>query len=552
LHLKQETKAISTLLAILLILASTIIGAFISYMWVMGSYYNMPENSTLLVVENVVFPTDNFTYFNTTILNPSDSVSDVNITDFRLSIESRNETYMIETADPSLPFYLKIGARQSFRCITNWSNFAGETATIEPVAADASTKSNSYPTPMAKLAIFDFNASESVEYFNVTVENYPESVMNLTVSDIMIDTLSVNATPPLTQVLQPGQTQTFRCKFGWMILGGENATITVRTAEGFEQNYLTDQIRTALIYVGEPKFDYTNTTYFNVPVTSFPQSTTEVTLDRVNLTLQDNTTISVDTVPSLNILPISVSPNQSLTLMCLWDWNAHRNENITVNVYTRPPGFPVQGNTTTTPATVVWNVEDVGFDLDDLEHFSVNVTNALCSLQQINVTRVELNLNAATLNPVLIAPGGQSVLNCGFNWTSLVGKNVTVTVYAAYGSNELSHSKNATLPYLKIVNVSFSNFELGNPYVNVTIYNSQFSKLNTNMTQLFVKTDNGTFLIDGNITNPRINPEGYSLVAGAEVTVVCPWNWSPFLNKQITVTMQTSDGFQVTKTLKVE
>jgi len=170
------------LITVLLILIFTIIGAFISYMWVMASYYNMPETSTSLVIENAVFSPSNFTYFNVTVLNPSNSVLDVNITGFRLTVEGTNETYVISTAEPTLPFTLNKGTRQNFTCTTNWSDFAGETVQIKPVANDAATTLFPCTTPTAKLLIYDFNNSQRIEYFNLTIENSPDSVMNLTVS----------------------------------------------------------------------------------------------------------------------------------------------------------------------------------------------------------------------------------------------------------------------------------------------------------------------------------------------------------------------------------
>jgi hypothetical protein len=266
--------------------------------------------------------------------------------------------------------------------------------------------------------------------------------------------------------------------------------------------------------------------------------------------LPDNSTIKLDTIPPLNILPVPLPANQSLTLKCLWDWNTHRDETTRVNVYTKQ-GFDVPTKTAVTPSAVVWKVEDVKFDLDDVEHFSVNITNKPVSLYGINVTKIELNQNLTTINSTFIAAGGQATLICSFNWSSFVGGNVTITVQAVYGVNESSFLYRSPIPYLEIVNTTFSNFELGNPYVNVTIYHSQFSKADANITQVFVKTGNTTFTIDGTITNPKISPTGYKLSSGMQVTMVCPWDWSPYLGKDVTVIAQTADGSHVLMTSKV-
>jgi len=555
LHFRSETKAISTFFTIILILVFMIVGAFISYMWVMASFYNMPENTSLLVFEDVAFPLDNFTYFNLTILNPSNSVLDVNITYFLVNIEGRNETLIVDTTDPPLPFVINKASRQTFKCITNWSNFAGETVRIEPAAGLASTMSYPYTTPRAKLLVYDFNATASVNYFNITIENSAQSVMNLTISQITISDLAISSTAPkLPQELAPGgKIQTLRCDFDWRVMQGENATITVKTVQGFEQTYTASApFQGAFLYIKQITFDYADTSYFNVTIGSLEQSTATAALDSINLTLSDNTTITLATLPPLNytISPV-IPPNESLTMKCLWDWNAHRNETITVNVYTKQ-GFTMSNLTTIAPTAVIWTLDNVGFDLDDLEHFYVNLTNAASSLQQITITDVKLNQNSTTISPIPIAAGTNATVICEFNWAGYVGQNVNITVHAVYGTKETSALYSLKLPFLKVENVAFSNFELGNPYVNVTIFNSPFSPVNTTITQLLVKTDNGTYTIDGNLTNPKLNPSGYFLATGKQKTFVCPWDWSQFLGKDITVVAQTADGLQVSLTLKVQ
>lgn len=552
---KRETKAISTFFMIILILVFTVVGAFISYMWVMASFYNMPENTSLLVFENILFPSNDFTYFNVTVLNPSNSVLDVNITDFIVHIESTNEIRIVSTTDPPLPFAIGKGTRQTFKCMANWSNFTGQTLRIEPDAAGSSTKSYSYTTPYEKLLIYGFNATENVNYFNITIENLAQSTTSLNISQIMLFDLDMSPTiPQLPQELAPGNTTTFRCNFDWRILRGENATITVKTVQGFEQTFTaTTPFQDAFLIISpQIAVDYADTSYFNVTVTSLPESAATASLSGINLTLSDNTTITPSTLPPLNytILPV-IPPNESLTVKCFFDWNTHRNETVTVSVYTQQ-GFAVDNVTTRMPAAVLWKIGDIRFDLGDLEHFYVDVTNQGASLQQITVTDVKLNQSSAVIDPTSMPAGNNATVVCNFNWTSYVGQDVNITVSVVYGTNESSESLIHELPFVKVVNVTFSNFELGNPYVNVTILNSPFSPVNTTITQLLIKIDNQTFTIDGNLTNPRLSPTGYYFTAGKQKTFVCPWDWSQFLGKDITVIALTAEGSQVSLTLKVQ
>jgi len=531
----------------------------------MGIYYKMPENATLLVVTNAEFAVDNATYFNVTILNPSNSVSDANITAIHLSVEGKNETYDITDVEVygvtgsepiDFPYTIRKGTEPIFKCNKNWSNFAGETVRIEPAAANASTRSYSYSTPNVKLNVkpnFDEQIFQSIEYFNLTIENWQaKPTINLTISEIIVNDSPVNTTQPLPYVLSPNQTEIFRCERNWEDLMGVNVTITVKTLEGYESVYVTNELPGAILFVDEINFDYADTAYFNLTLSSSEYSTATAIINKVNLTLADGTTMTLNTTPPLHIIPIPIPPNQSSTIKCLgWDWNMSRNETITVTVYTEQ-GFTAPSKTVTTPPAIVWNITDVKFDLDDIEHFTLNVTNMPCSLNAVNATKIEFNQNSTDMNPTLIAAGEQATFNCGFNWSSFAGQDITITVHVTYDENESSISYALKLPYLKIRNVSFFNFPLGNPYANVTIYNSEFSKINANITRMFIQTDNETSPIDGTITSPRISSEGYQLVIGAEVTIVCPWDWSPYFGKYVTVIVQTADGYQVSMALKVE
>lgn len=245
-HFRKYARTVSIFWFILAILASLMIGGFIAYTWVMSSYYNMPENSSSLSVESVVFPQNNFTYFNVTVLNPSNSVSDLNITGIQVLVKSQNETFSVGTVEPALPFLLGRGTKQGFKCLENWSGFAGETVTVQPsFAANASVQSSPNVTPKVKLVVSDFSTAEDANHFNLTVQNSQESAINLTVTEIRVFDVPVNFTPSLPTALLVGQQQVFRCAWNWADLGGQNLTITVFTDVGFEQVYQTSPVQSA-------------------------------------------------------------------------------------------------------------------------------------------------------------------------------------------------------------------------------------------------------------------------------------------------------------------
>jgi len=518
-------------------LCSAVFGALVSYLWVMSSYYNMPENTTLLIVEDVVFPISNARYFNATILNPSNSASDATIAAIRVNIEGKNEAYNVTTTEPELGV-IRRGTKQTFMCLKNWSNFAGETVTIEPLAANASTKSQSYVIPRVKLELTpNFDVSQSVEYFDLTIQNSVEFNLSLEILEIRVFDLPTNVTPSLPHILSVNQTEIFRCDYNWENYGGQNVTITVDTAEGYKSVYTTNQLLGAAIYIDEIKFDYTDTTYFNLTISSSEYSTAAAMVNRVNLTLTNETTIILDTIPPLDVIPIPIPPNESLTIRCIWDWNNHRNETVTVKVYTKQ-GFIVPSKIVITPPDIVWNITDVKFDLDDIEHFLVNVTNTPCSLQSIDVTRIRLNENVTEITPSSwrISAGEEIQFSCAFNWTSLKGKNSTLIVFTADG---LNISKSVTLPSvkLKIINVSFRTIE-GGGYLNITVENVNESLLDATASRIVISLENETVYESKGV--------GTLIEAGENLTLTFSLNWNSYENEEVTISVYTEEGFEAT------
>jgi len=547
LHLKNRTKAMSRLLVILLMLACLIIGALVSYMWVMASYFNMPQNVTTLVVENVAFSSDDFTNFNVTVLNPSNSAFGVSIGSFKVVIESQNETFNVTLTVPSLPFNMSVGTRQTFKCLKNWSNFAGESLRIVPVAENVSIQSQEYTPPAARMIIYGFDTSKNINHFNLTLEN--NGSIDLNVTEFLVNDFPANFAPS-PFLLAINQSQVFTVDYGWGQAMGTNITVLTRTDAGFEQTYVTNAIPGAFAYVDEVKFDYTDTSYLNVTVKSVPESTRDMSLNNLTLTLSNQTTIVPSTFPVLYALPAPLPANQTLTIKCLWNWNNYRNDSLTVQVLSKE-GFTVQNKTVTTPPNIVWSVDDVEFDLNDLQQFTVNVTNLAASTQEINVTEVDFNGNSTSLNSTTIAAGSQNTLTCIFNWTSFVGDIVNITTHSIYGTNEIVISQSIRIPYLKIVNASFSTFPTGTPHVNITLRNSEFSKTNTTIIQISISNGSSTMPLDGTISIPKIGTTASQIIIGTETTFVCPWDWSPYANQEVTIIVNTSDGLQVSTTLIV-
>jgi hypothetical protein len=559
----KERSGISAVLLILLLLVSAIFGGLLSYLWVMSSYYNMPVNSTILVVENAQFSAANFSYFNVTVLNPSNSASGVNISSFRLTVETTNQTYDVNTTEypPSLPFLLARGSRQTFKCIYNWGSIAGETLRIDCLPTNISTISNTYTLPYAALKVTPtFDWSTSVNYFNLAIENPPES-SSLNISDISIFSESVASllTPALPYLLPNNQSVTFLCHRSWQDLQGENVTLTVSTTEGYETSYTTSAaLPEADLSLVNATFDYSNTGYFNVTFYSSEDSTVPVTLSGMNLTLA-NESISLPTVPPLNITGgIPMPTNQSLILRCLWNWSLVRDEKITVQAYTSQ-NFTVTPLTVTTPSSTVWNITNVNFDFDDPTQFWVNVTNTPCSTNNITVTAIQLNDQNTTLDQpsTVITPGTQTMFRCALNWTDFIGQTANITVLAADGSN-VSTSIAIPTAQLKILgdlpvygDMHGTSINVTIPYFNVTIENCVNSRYNLTITSMILEADNVSQDLAESVLYPNASSSlTYVISPGETITFVCYSENNPYLKSSTTIelTVYTAEGIQASKT----
>jgi len=552
LRIQKEVRAVTTLLAVLLIIASAIVGGFISYMFAVSPFFAVP-NHVSLDITGASFPVNHPDYFDITVLNPSFSPSGTNITSIYLKIDGETGLFNVTDTVPGLPTPLDPGASTAIRCYWDWGSYAGRSIAVNVLPQNGTGVAFTVQTDFVKLdADTYFNATESVTQFNVTVTNELNSVLNLTINNVVIDYTPVsNLSIALPMVLDNGQTVKFTCFFDWQ--GYVQPLVEVDTVEGYKAQVQKNVSSVIDVEVAGVTFNETNSSQVSVTLSNSANSVTPVDIANITITYS-NVTDVINGALSNPPLPYRLNETSSVTLNCAWNWTdeSYRNLSFNVTAYTNQ-GFVSQPRTFITPAEVAARVDQAEFDLGDTGHFTVNMTNLPYSLQTINVTGIDFNQNPTSTTSELVAAGGQAVLVCAFNWSSFVGQDATITVHIAYGVNDsLLVPYKMTLPYFRVLNVSFSYSSLGNPYMNVTVSNSEFSTTNATITQIYIRTENGTLPVDGTISSPKISPSGYPLVAGTEIPVVCPWDWTPYVGKDVTVIVQTADGFQSSTTLKVQ
>jgi len=536
-------KAVSTLIIIILLLCSAVFGALISYLWVMANYYMEPENMVDLVITSVDFPVNHADYFFVTVMNPTHSVSGTNITEIYFTVEGNDTKYSVSHTYPEeLPITLDKGTTKTIKCDRNWGEFAGKIITVHVLATNASGATYSFETEFVKLYVqADFNATESIEYFNLTVKNDAQSKINLTITEVDLDYQPVtNMSIELPIVVTINDSIELQCYYDWQ--GYPKPTVRVKTLEGYTFEIEKEIPSTAIIVVTNVTFSETNTTELSVTLWNSPDS--ETLIDVVNITLTDDE--GNETKIGIFDPPVRVDKNETVTLNCVWNWTEYRDRNVTINAYTKQ-GFRAVSKTVKTPSPVVLKITALDFNLTDTESFSVTVQNMPCSIQDANITNFTIfyNNNFTEVNGTTVSPNLSYILairenqtfTCTFNWTSYKGLTINVTVYTEEGFNA---TYNLTLPNV-LLTVDFDSGKSTN-YFTITIQNKAY--LTINVTEIYV---NDT-LINASITYPALP---VTIENNESITIVCPFEWQSLSGKEVTIIVKTENGFDITTTLVV-
>ena len=541
-HTTRETKAISTILLIILLLCAIIGGALISYLWVMASFYAEPS-ITELAITNAEFPADHADYFNVAILNPSHSPSAANITQIYFTAEGDSKTHNVTDVSPErYPITLERGTQTTIKCKESWSAYAGKTIAVHVSATNASGAVRSFPTPFVGLSVQSyFNATESTKYFNVSITNDPSSAINLTLTNVYFEYNAVtNTTIQLPKVIQTNETINLQCFADWQ--GHPKPYVKVETSEGYAADVQENVSSSVDFLVTGVDFSETNSSEMNVTLFNGPESATLVDITDIELTFDNGTNYNVTRNIVNQVIPYRLDKNTTATFMCNWTWATYRDRNLTIAAYTKQ-GFISSTGTAVTPKPIIFNVKDTHFDLTATEFFLLNVTNSPISQSSLNITEVKFNNNNVTVSPAnqTIQPSTTAQLNCTFDWTNFRGTSANITAITQDGLNV---SVTVTLPSINLTIMDLAAFDNSAmiAYVNITISNSVFSSQNATIKQIAFTVENVTYIIDGRLAIPSFVPSGYVLTIGASVTVVCPWNWTLYHGQSLTVTVQTQEG----------
>lgn len=359
--LAKNTHGLSKVILILLLLISFILGAVLSYVYTMGYYapseFRLPEDSTI-TIESVEVSQQDTRFFNVTVLNPSYSPSDVNITRIETRTVDNNKTNVMTETSPALPFILRRGQSQKFKATWNWANYTGAQLPYsdKPVEIRVFTRNGrgeiyELVRPLVTLTITDveFDPAVSIDYFNLTVQNSEASQTYVNITSFNLGGNIIpkdKVTPSLPYTLSPGSSPVeFKCSYNWVALMNQSQTITVNTLQGYVALRTLTLPQPVVLSVPEVVFNATaSTQQFNVTVTNSASSPSYVDVNRI--------TVAVNQQTPVNITQWTADPssrldkNSSIIIVCNWDWRSYvgQSANVKVTLYTSQ-GFVVSKET---------------------------------------------------------------------------------------------------------------------------------------------------------------------------------------------------------------
>lgn len=554
----RNVKAISKLLLILLLLMFTIVGAILSYLWVMGYYVSLeqvfPEDITVNITD-YAFDYQNTSFFNVTIQNPTSykSKETANITQIIVSTEDGDLHDRIHT-DPPLPFkFQRKGEEETFKCVWNWANYTSETVKIIALVADGSGSTFEVKTPLVKLEITDvrFDSTISVTHFNMTIRNYDTSVTHVNVTEITVATetlTSENIVPSLPQGLDPGSPVTLKCSWNWTNYQNTSVTVAVHTLQGYMTNITKVTPLPVTLEITKVDFNSANTTRFNVTVRNNGVSPTHLNVTRITVTMEEQTvrewTVENGTEVDPHI-PYTLNRSSSETFACPWNWTEHRDKKITITIYTLQD-FTAQ-HSQVTPAPIILEITEIDFDPLNTASFNVTVKNSVFSTMDANITEITVILEDETSRKINVTdPTLPQVLsrtqlisfNCTWSWAEYSGKNVTIVVQTQEG---YSANSSLLLKALTITDVLFNP-----PYTThfiITVQNP--TERNFTITTMNVTVEGE---LPVNITGPVVPSLPRVLTPDTNLTFMCEWDWAGDRGKNVTITIETSEGYITSRT----
>ncbi len=551
----RSSKAVSVLLMILLMILSAIIGGIASFMFSIYPFVAVPQGATLSISDVYIDPHD-ASSFSVAVLNPSYSPSSINITGIAIVLNETSGFYKVSQSEPSIGegLTVPVGSTVNISCSQfslggakyAWGDlaakYAGDPMSVFVLGSEGSASDKQTTLPFVSLSVVNtqFDASFSLTKFNLTVASDPDSTINVTVSNIQVEGIEIDASsisPQLPQQISPDSRVEFSfSNSSWYTL--VNTTIVITTDEGYQFSQDVSLPR-LIVSIQNVAFDADHTDYFNVTIFNFAESSSYVNLTSITITMINQTTLSQDYDPSQGLMP-----NTTKTVRFDWQWKNYRGDIDLTAAFLQDFKKDVT-NVNRTPV-VLLNASSA-FDIADKTHFSVTVASHPSTIEPINITSFYVNETTTLINGTLstpslpyglINPGQSQTFTCAYNWASLAGKNLTLIITVLTNESLEAFSSPFTLyppnGVLTIVNVNHTLTDL----LDITLASSNYSTVNMTISKITYALQNMTL-----ISEDPFPPADYAVIKpGATYVAYSHFDWQLHVGQTVEITVVTQEG----------
>ncbi|MEM2117741.1 MAG: hypothetical protein QW386_01825 [Candidatus Bathyarchaeia archaeon] len=564
-HVLGSKKALSTIIVILLLILSAILGGIISYMFTIPQFTDLPEGTTLTITD-VYFDKNNAAWFKVGVLNPSYSPSNATITRITVSLKGQSTLYDVIEAEPSIQEGISVQKGQLMNIICSkvridsenmtWGRFAGEhggeTVVVSVFSSDAPAANKEKQLPFVKLSVTPyFYPRISYKNFSLSLAMATNSEINVTVN--WIDIPGIDDIALKSPALPYEVTKTsvsFNFTGNWH--GLKKANVMIETNEGYQ---FIKELDLQQVYplIQNVTFNEDNTDHFNVTISNFAETNNYVNVTMITCTPENATAIT-------NNYSVGLEANQSSVFKFDWNWTEIRGKKIEVKAYTLQE---IEINfTTITPPPIIVKIlnENETFNLQDRTHFNVTLKNHASSLDAINITKIVAEtgelVNGTKADPQLpyglLNSGVAQAFYCNISdWTDRAGENLTLTVYVLANKTGAEYVFNFTfaLPVaeLNITEVATAEFgDFHTKYLNITVESLSYSIWNLTVSKVTIKLQNQTVLMED------IIPENQTIIKPSEIAILlCQFNWEPYSGSDVVITVATKEGVEATTTFHI-
>jgi len=291
-------------------------------------------------------------------------------------------------------------------------------------------------------------------------------------------------------------------------------------------------------------------TFFNISILNPSFSPNRVEILGIHVLTGDNIVHKItSTDPKISSEGYTLDIGASETFRCSWNWTKYTGQSITIIVLVKDGSG---GALNIKLPLIEIKITSLEFNPEEGSQFNVTIENSNRSddgidLVNIKITDDNISYNVETYPslPIRLNPSNSTTLTCKWNWFDHQNKTITLTVETLQGFIAEKIYKIPLYAILIIENVEFNPSDTS--HINVTIVNPEKSLTQLNITDIRLILENGTTIMLME-TEPKLP---YIIGVNRRVTFTCEWNWSIYRGKEVTITVNTKQGYKTKIICKV-